>query len=187
VSEDVRVTESDLPENTPPRPAEDITELIVEDHHRLRLMFLRLEDVRDDVDALSRRWHRLSTLLELHASAEEETFYPRLLKVGADDAADETDDAIGDHNDIRDAIARAAERAVGSKDWWEAVYEARSENSKHLHEEETEALPDFRANTSADVRAERAQAWREYRAKHPEAEGLSGEDKDPEEYIAANR
>ncbi len=54
----------------------------------------------------------------MHAQAEEIYFYPELLKLGErlhpkDDPteteeAEETDDAIGDHNDIRDGILKAA-------------------------------------------------------------------------------
>jgi hypothetical protein len=39
----------------------------------------------------------------VHAYLEEKIFYPQLLQRGADDPEGETLDAIGDHNDIRDA------------------------------------------------------------------------------------
>ena len=98
----------------------DITELILSDHHEQRRMFALLDDVdREDTETLAAVWRRLCILLEVHAAAEEELFYPRLLDVGsgagdADSADEETKDAIGDHNDIRAGIAHAAEHAVGS-------------------------------------------------------------------------
>ncbi len=180
------LTVTDRPETAPPEVVEDVTELIVEDHQRLRLLFLRLEDVREDLPELTRRWEHLASFLELHASSEEEVFYPHLLRQGKGEPEEETDDAIGDHNEIREAIHRAAGLEVGSAAWWKAVHDARSENSEHLHEEETEALPDYRANSSAQQRSELARAWRSFREAHPAAEGLSGREKDPQEYIEQN-
>ena len=58
-------------------------------------------------------WTRLSAMLEVHAQAEELYFYPELLKLGErrheDEEAEETKDAIGDHNDIRDGILESAQ------------------------------------------------------------------------------
>ena len=60
----------------------------------------------------------------MHAEAEERFFYPKLLKVGdgaggKPTAADETLDAIKDHNKIRDAVAAVAHETVGSDGWWD--------------------------------------------------------------------
>ena len=63
-------------------------------------------------------WARLRVLLDTHALAEERFFYPELLKIGrgADDEspAEETRDAIKDHNEIRDTAANVDRKAVGS-------------------------------------------------------------------------
>ena len=60
----------------------DITEVILTDHEEQRRMFARLDDVdRSDTDTLGKLWTRLSTMLEVHAQAEEEFFYPELLKL----------------------------------------------------------------------------------------------------------
>ena len=106
----------------------DITTVILDQHAEQRRTFAMLDDVpRDDVAALGAIWERLTVLLEVHAQAEELFFYPRLLEVGtgaggADDEADEVTDALGDHNDIRDGIARPAARAwaasPGGKPSW---------------------------------------------------------------------
>lgn len=93
----------------------DITEVILHDHHEQRRMFAVLEEIdRSDEDALSAVWKRLRILLEVHAEAEENLFYPRLLKLQRDllaqeSPAEETEDAIHDHNGIRDAIAAVDE------------------------------------------------------------------------------
>ena len=82
----------------------DITEVILSDHHEQRRMFAMLDEVdRSDTGTLGILWTRLAAMLEVHAQAEELFFYPELLELGRrlrDSAeAEETRDAIGDHND----------------------------------------------------------------------------------------
>src|SRR4051812_23062176 len=99
--------------------AMDITQLILDDHHEQRRLFAILEQIdRGDGKALAAIWARLSAFLEVHAEAEERHFYPALLRVGTGaggkpSADDETEDAIKDHNEIRDAVAAVAEHKVG--------------------------------------------------------------------------
>jgi len=167
----------------------DICELILSDHHEQRRMFAMLDDVDPaDVDTLGKLWSRLAAMLEVHAEAEELFFYPELLKVGrrlGDDAeADETADAIGDHNDIRDGILAARQADVGSDAWWKGVNDARTANDEHMGEEEHEGLRDFRRH--ADLRTRHAVAVRfaAFEAEH--VGGVPVVDKDPEEYVAEN-
>lgn len=81
----------------------DITQLILDDHETFRRKFAALDDA-DEPEQLRAIWDPLAALLDVHAVAEEVVFYPELLRRGDDDAEDETVDAIGDHNDIRDGV-----------------------------------------------------------------------------------
>src|SRR4051812_38511231 len=104
-------------------PNMDITQLILDDHHEQRRLFAILEQIDgSDTRTLGAIWARLSAFLEIHAEAEEQIFYPALLRMGEGaggkaDAADETEHAIRDHNKIRDAVAAVAAHAVGSDAW----------------------------------------------------------------------
>ena len=61
----------------------DITQLILDDHHEQRRLFAILDQVdRGDTRTLGAIWTRLSAFLEIHAEAEEQIFYPALLRVG---------------------------------------------------------------------------------------------------------
>ncbi|MGH9105008.1 MAG: hemerythrin domain-containing protein [Acidimicrobiales bacterium] len=107
----------------------DITDLILDDHETLRRCFAELDELRDaGADALSQVWEPLGLLLDLHAAAEEQVFYPQLLARGQRAEA-ETTDAIKDHNAIRDAVGAAAQAPVASGKWWQAVKRAREQNS----------------------------------------------------------
>ncbi|HEY1428794.1 MAG TPA: hemerythrin domain-containing protein, partial [Candidatus Tumulicola sp.] len=127
--------------------------------------------------------------LETHALAEEKFFYPQLLHVGRGaggkrDAADETEDAIKDHNEIRDAVADVAKHDVGTDDWFRAVAKANEANSDHMGEEEREGLTDFRMRASLELRHELAVSFVEFEANH--VTGVKAVDKDPKAYVKQN-
>jgi Hemerythrin HHE cation binding domain len=165
----------------------DITQLILDDHHEQRRLFAILEQIdRADTATLEAIWARLSAFLEVHAAAEEEIFYPQLLRVGirtggAGSAEAETLDAIHDHNDIRDAIAVVAEHVVGSSEWLDAVAGANLANSDHMAEEEREGLTDFRRHAGLELRHQLAVAFAAFEARH--FAGVAPVDKDPEAYV----
>ncbi len=168
----------------------DITELILRDHDDQRRLFAHLEDIGSaDPGALAAVWDRLRNLLEVHADAEEELFYPHLLKVGTgaggkDSVADEVADVIKDHNQIRDAIAEVAGAEVGGKAWWQAVGKVNEANSDHMGEEEREDLTDFRRHASLQLRHDIAVAFAAFEARHPT--GVEPRDRDPRRYVEEN-
>lgn len=167
----------------------DITQLILDDHHEQRRLFAILEQMdRAGTGTLSAVWSRLSVFLELHAAAEEEIFYPELLRTGAgagraDSTEEETLDAIHDHNDIRDTIAAVAGHQVGSSGWHAAVAAVNLANSDHMAEEEREGLTDFRRLAGLQLRHDLAVAFAAFEARH--FAGVPVVDKDPAAYVRA--
>src|ERR1700761_4017010 len=165
----------------------DIVDLIYADHDWFRRYFLLLDGCRTKQE-LAAVWEPLATRLDTHAQAEEDIFYPALLKKGGEGGApeDEAEDAITDHNEIRDAVRASRLREVDSDDWWQAVNKAREENGEHLEEEEREALTDAIKSLSLDQRHELAMQWLIFYAAHPDGKGVDDSDKDAEEYIEEN-
>lgn len=163
----------------------DVGDLVLDDHEQLRRRFAELDEER--AAAAPRRlgelWGRLAAQLELHAAAEEEVFYPALLRAGVR-AEEETTDAISDHNDIRDAVGRAGEAAPGDPAWWAAVDAAREANSAHMAEEERGALADLRANAAEQVRQDLGSSWTDFVEAHAGMRGLEARDRDPAAYLA---
>jgi len=165
----------------------DITQLILDDHHEQRRLFAILEQIdRFDTGTLQAVWGRLSAFLEVHAAAEEEIFYPELLRLGVatgaiGSAEAETIDAIHDHNDIRDTIALVGEHVVGSNEWFDAVAGVNLANGDHMAEEEREGLTDFRRHAGLQSRHELAVAFASFEARH--FAGIPPVDKDPEAYV----
>jgi hypothetical protein len=165
----------------------DITQLILDDHHEQRRLFAILEQIDPaDTGTLEAIWARLSAFLEVHAAAEEEIFYPELLRVGlsaggAAGAEAETLDAIHDHNDIRDAIAAVAGHQAGTSEWSAAVAAVNVANGDHMAEEEREGLTDFRRRAGLQLRHGLAVAFAAFEARH--VVGVPAVDKDPEAYV----
>lgn len=135
----------------------DITQVILDQHGEQRRMFAMLDDTRGDTETLAAVWQRLVVLLETHAEAEERYFYPVLARLGtgaadADSAEDEIEDAVKDHNEIREGIRGAEAHPTGSDAWWQAVTDARIANDDHMAEEERQDLADFRLHADLQVR-----------------------------------
>src|SRR3984957_1408628 len=165
----------------------DITQLILDDHHEQRRLFAILEQVgAADTATLGQIWGRLAAFLETHARAEEEIFYPQLLRAGQaagrlGPAEAETIDAIGDHNDIRDAIIAVEGHPVGTPEWLAAVAAVNVANGDHMAEEEREGLTDFRRLASLQLRHDLAVAFTAFEARH--YAGVPVVDKDPAAYV----
>jgi Hemerythrin HHE cation binding domain len=164
----------------------DIIELIYADHDWFRRQFFYLDDAKTEGE-LRAVWEPLAARLDTHAEIEEAVFYPALLKKGtAGDPEDETEDAIEDHNKIRDAVREARNHTVGTKAWFEAVGTARTENGEHLDEEEREAMPDFIKSATAELRHELAMKWLKLYHQHPAGKGIDDSDRDVESYLEKN-
>ncbi len=165
----------------------DITQLVLDDHHEQRRLFAILEQIDPaDTGSLAAVWGRLAAFLEVHAAAEEAIFYPALLQVGIAahrkaGVEDETIDAIGDHNDIRDAVAEAGRHAVGSDAWYAAVAQANEANGDHMAEEEREGLTDFRRLAGLTQRHQLAVAFAAFEARN--VTGVDPVDQDPATYV----
>ncbi len=166
----------------------DITEIILHQHVEQRRMFAMLEEwPRDDHEGLAALWTRLAILLETHAEAEERYFYPELLKLGtgaadAESVTEEVEDAVKDHNEIREAVRKVGDAETGSDEWWTAVIDANTHNSDHMGEEERQDLADFRQQADLQLRHEIGVSFIRYESLKA-ASGITPEDKDPESYV----
>jgi len=159
----------------------DIVTLILSEHEAFRRDFEALESLTDTAE-LAQAWRSLADRLEVHASAEEVIFYPALLRK-VDEAEEDTEHAIKDHNKIRSAAHSVDPHEVGTDEWWTAVHDARDENNEHLDEEEKDVLPPFREEVDSATRDELGTKWIGFHEQHENAKGLSGKEKDSEAYV----
>ena len=162
----------------------DITTLILSEHEAFRRAFAALEGTSDATE-LAEGWQRLADQLEVHAAAEEEIYYPALLRK-VDESEDDTEHAIKDHNKIRDAVDAVAQHEVATEAWWQAFRAARKETVEHLEEEEHDVLPPFKDEVDEQKRTDLGMRWLKFHEDHDRARGLSGEKLDPQEYVEEN-
>lgn len=164
----------------------DVTEEILRQHHEQRLLFLGLHELRgrSDGSAAAALWDHLARLLEVHAAAEEEHFYPLLLRIRGEAARDETEDAIKDHDEIRDAVAVVRTRDAGTPDWWEAISAVERANSDHMAEEERDDLADVRRFADQETRHRSAVGLLAMESRHDS--GIEAVDKDPRQYVESH-
>lgn len=163
----------------------DITEMILDDHDWFRRQFLRLADLREQTEEAEKVWDALAIQLEIHASAEEQHFYPSMARRADDDDASATEDAVGDHDEIREGAQKARKAKVGSQEWWDAIDETDQANNDHMAEEERDDLAPFRKATSLAFRQELGAKFEQFKVEHAGGRGLSLEKKDPEKYVEA--
>jgi hypothetical protein len=165
----------------------DITDLILDDHHEQRRLFLEIDGIdKSDKAALTAIWSRLRGLLDRHAEAEERFFYPEVLKIGhgaadSPSADDETRDAIKDHNEIRDHAVKVDKHDVGSPEWFKAVAETNKANGDHMAEEERQGLSDFRRHADLALRDKLAVQFARFSAEH--LTGVKPVDKNVDAYV----
>jgi len=165
----------------------DIVEVILYDHHEQRRRFALLDEMHGcEPSDLEPVWKQLRILLEVHAKAEEELFYPALMELGTgaggkDSAGDETEDAIHDHNEIRDAIGEVTRHSAGTPQWWDAIAKLNEANGDHMAEEEREGLTDFRQHASLELRHRLGLSFSIFESAH--AAGIEPRDIDPDEYV----
>ena len=165
----------------------DITQLILDDHAEQRKLFALIDEIDgSDTPALAAIWGRLRALLDAHAEAEERFLYPRLLAIGtgggdAPSAAEETEDAIRDHNEIRDTAQAVEKETIGSPAWFTAVCRVAKANEEHLAEEDRQGLTDFRRHASLEERHALGIRFAAYGAAH--LTGVEPFDKDPKQWV----
>ena len=146
----------------PGRQPTDIFEQIMADHRRIRRLCAALDDMArwggDSGWMLAQAWLRLASLLEAHTRAEEEICYLPMSGCRPH-AAEDRRAAIGDHEDIREAIKEASLHGPGSDPWWRAVRAVLAVNADHLDREEHGLLANGLTGLTMTQRRELGRQW----------------------------
>jgi hemerythrin superfamily protein len=122
----------------------DAIELLIDDHKKVKKLFKEFEKLakQDDTDAKVEIAMQICEELTIHASIEEEIFYPAARRAINDD--DMLNEAVVEHATAKDLIAQIQEMA-GDDELYDAKVKVLSEYiNHHVEEEEGEMFPKAR-------------------------------------------
>lgn len=125
----------------------DATALLMHDHAEVTALFLQHEK-EEDKDVKAVLANNICLALTVHAQIEESTFYPEAGRALEDD--DLIAEAIEEHNEMREQIAKIVEGVIAGKAVARTVQKLMQIVEHHVEAEETEMLPDVR-QTAVDL------------------------------------
>lgn len=148
----------------PAGQSDDIIELVMADHRRIRRLLRTLDDAArassqsGSAWVLAHVWQRLAELLQVHTRAEEEICCLPFCGSGPDAAARRRE-MVAVHDDIREAIGEAALQQPGTPLWWRAVRAALAATTDHLQLEERMVLARRASELAMSQRRELGRQW----------------------------
>ena len=122
----------------------DAIELLVNDHREVSAMFKQYEELGDRAKVSKKKLaDQICNSLTLHATIEEEIFYPAV-REAIKDAEDMVDEAVVEHASAKDLIAQ-----IQDMDPDDELYDAKvkvlgEQIEHHVEEEEKEMFPKVR-------------------------------------------
>jgi hypothetical protein len=147
----------------------DVIELIMAEHRRIRRLCEALDDAArwsgetGPAWVLTSVWQRLAILLDAHTRAEEEICYLPMFGSRLGTAA-LRQQAVADHDEIREAISEACLQPAGSRLWWGAVRAVLDTTAEHLDREENGPLADCLPRLTINQRRELGRQWSAFMA-----------------------
>jgi hypothetical protein len=156
----------------------DITTLILSEHEAFRRAFTQIEQLTDP-EELRSRWRSLATSWRSTPRARRRCSTPSCCATSTTARARPSTRSRTTTRSARRRRRSTRTRSAPTP-WWEAFRAAREATVDHLAEEETDVLPPFQAQVSAEHADELGMRWLQFLEEHADAKGLSGETVDPE-------
>jgi len=136
----------------------DAIQMLREDHRKVQQLF---EDFQNAEDAASQRQIAQTAIadLELHATLEEEIFYPAAMEQVDD--ADMINEAREEHHVVR-LLANELKKMRGSEERFKAKFTVMAESVKHhIEEEEGEMFPQLEGKLDGEEIGQRLEERRQ--------------------------
>lgn len=126
----------------------DIYEAIKADHDHHRKLLDRIENTEGASDDRRRAWDEFYAHVKIHAAAEEETFYSKLIsKTWGQDAARHS---VHEHQQLDDLMEELREMDMSDGAWLQKFKTLRHDYEHHIDEEEDEVFTRARDVISED-------------------------------------
>ena len=123
----------------------DALRLLTADHNRVRGLFTRFQSAQEggDTALMSELAQKIITELEVHATIEEDVFYPEV-KAAGEELKDTVDEGVEEHH-VAKTLIEEIKLLTAEDDAWAAKMKVLIENVEHhAEEEEQEMFPEAR-------------------------------------------
>jgi iron-sulfur cluster repair protein YtfE (RIC family) len=118
----------------------DALSLLKSDHDEVKKLFKEIE-AEEDQEAI---FNQIKGALEVHATIEEEIFYPAVKKARSEEVKDEVREAYEEHTQIKALLAAIADISPDDESYLAKIKVLKEDVEHHVKEEEGEMFPDAR-------------------------------------------
>jgi len=118
------------------------TDLLKQDHEKVKALFERYEDLGDRAHARKADlWEKIKTEITIHATVEEEIFYPAVEQIEHEEAEELVQEAHEEHAIVKQLIAEISALTPEDEEF-DAKVKVLAENVEHhADEEEKDMFP----------------------------------------------
>jgi hemerythrin superfamily protein len=123
---------------------QDAITLLKADHAAVKKLFAQEEKATNHDDKKQNIFYQIKDALTVHATIEEEIFYPAVKKARSEHVKDEVREGYEEHKQIKALLAQIADITPADETWDMKVKVLKEDVEHHVKDEETEMFPDAR-------------------------------------------
>jgi iron-sulfur cluster repair protein YtfE (RIC family) len=121
----------------------DAITLLKKDHETVKKLFAQEEKLgKAGGEKKAALFNQIKAALEVHATIEEEIFYPAVKKARSEDVKDEVREGYEEHKQIKRLLAQISSITTADETYDIKIKVLKEDVEHHVKEEETEMLPD---------------------------------------------
>jgi hemerythrin superfamily protein len=126
-------------------PKQNAITLLKSDHAAVKKLFAQEERAtKQSDDKRQSIFDQINDALTVHATIEEEIFYPAVKKAREEHLKDEVREAYEEHQQIKNLLAKIANISPDDESWDMKIKVLKEDVEHHVKEEESEMFPDAR-------------------------------------------
>jgi len=123
---------------------QDAITLLKADHAVVKKLFAQEEKATNHDEKKQKIFDQIKDALTVHATIEEEIFYPAVKKARSEHVKDEVREGYEEHKQIKALLAQIADITPADETWDMKVKVLKEDVEHHVKDEETEMFPDAR-------------------------------------------
>jgi hemerythrin superfamily protein len=144
----------------------DATRLLEQDHRTVEELFVAFEEATGDSEEKERIARDITRELSIHASIEEQVFYPAV-RASVTDGEDLVDHSLDEHQEVKELLADIEKMSGGDPGFHQKVEAVIRDVREHVEEEEGEMFPRLREAITAARLEEIGKALQTAKASAP--------------------